>query len=105
MNYQENSDINIDRFVALSDRVIKAIGSANEAVLEADAAIKSAQVQISLSRLALQAEAERVPDIRPRGEFEPIELEVGRGWCVRVTLPQGKQPQLGNFHTEVEAQE
>jgi hypothetical protein len=44
-------------------------------------------------------------NIRPKVEFEPVELKVGQGWCVRVTLLQGKQPQLGNFHTEVEAQE
>jgi hypothetical protein len=44
-------------------------------------------------------------NIRPKMEFEPVELTVGQGWCVRVTLPKGKQPQLGNFHSEVEAQE
>ena len=43
--------------------------------------------------------------INPKAAFEPIELKVGQGWCVRVTLFQGKQPQFGNFHTEVEAQE
>ncbi|MGD1038157.1 MAG: hypothetical protein ABR878_13470 [Roseiarcus sp.] len=41
--------------------------------------------------------------IKPKLAFESIELTVGQGWCVRVTLPQGKQPQLGNFHTEIEA--
>ncbi|MFZ1962133.1 MAG: hypothetical protein WAU78_01455 [Roseiarcus sp.] len=44
-------------------------------------------------------------NIRPKMEFEPVELTVGQGWCVRITLPQGKQPQLGNFRTEVEAHE
>jgi hypothetical protein len=105
MNYQQISNVNIDRFAALSDRIVKAIGGANDAVLEADAAIKSAQAQISLSRFTLLAEAQRTPDTGLRGEFEPIELEVGLGWCARVTLPQGKQRQLGNFHTELEVQE
>ena len=43
--------------------------------------------------------------INSKVAFEPIELKVGQGWCVRVMLPQRKQPQLGNFRTEVEAQE
>ena len=59
MNYQQISDINIDRFAVLSDRINKAIGSANDAVLEADAAIKSAQESISLSRLALETKVDR----------------------------------------------
>ena len=46
-----------------------------------------------------------MPTINSKVAFEPIELKVGQGWCVRVTLPQGKQPQLGNFDNEVEAQE
>ncbi|MGA2494533.1 MAG: hypothetical protein ABSF67_16575 [Roseiarcus sp.] len=105
MNYQQISNVNIDRFAALSDRIVSAIAGANDAVLEADAAIKSAQAQISLSRSALQAEAQRTPDTGPRGDFEPLELDVGLGWCARVTLPQGKQRQLGNFDTELEVQE
>jgi len=105
MNYQEISDNNIDRFAALNDRIVKAIGGANDAVREADAAIKSAQAQISLSCSALQAEAQRTPDTGLRGDFEPIELDVGLGWCARVTLPQGKQRQLGNFDTKLEVQE
>jgi hypothetical protein len=44
-----------------------------------------------------------VANIKPKLEFEPIELKVGSGWYVRVTLPRGRQPQLGNFNTEVEA--
>ncbi|MGD1038156.1 MAG: hypothetical protein ABR878_13465 [Roseiarcus sp.] len=58
MNYQQISDVNIDRFAVLSDRINKAIEIANEAVLEAHAAIKSAQMQIILSRLALEAKAD-----------------------------------------------
>ena len=57
MNYQQVSDVNIDGFAALSDRIVSAIAGANDAVREADAAIKSAQAQISLSRSALQVEA------------------------------------------------
>ena len=68
MNYQQISDINIDRFAVLSDRINKAIGSANDAVLEADAAIKSAQVQISRSRLALEAKVDR------QIHWDPIKL-------------------------------
>jgi hypothetical protein len=104
MNYQQISDINIDRFAALNDRIVKAIGGANEAVREADAAIKSAQAQIGLSRFVFQTEAERTPDTGPSGAFESVALDGGPGWCARVTLPQGKQRQLGNFDTEREAQ-
>ena len=104
MNYQEISDINIDRFAALSARIVKAIGGANDAVREADAAIKSAQAQISLSRFVFQAEAQRTPDSGPSGEFESIASDSGEGWCARVTLPQGKQRRLGAFDTELEAQ-
>lgn len=105
MNYQEISDIKINRFAALSDRIVKAIGGANDAVREADAAIKSARAQISRSRLVVQAGAQRTPDNGPRGEFESIESDSGVGWCARVTLPQGKQRRLGAFDTELEAQE
>ena len=105
MNYQEISDINIDRFAALSARIVKAIGGANDAVREADAAIKSAQAQISLSRFVFQAEAQRTPDSGPSGEFESIASDSGVGWCARVTLPQGKQRRLGAFDTELEVQE
>jgi hypothetical protein len=105
MNYQQISNVNIDRFAARSDRIVSAIAGANDAVLEADAAIKSAQARISLSRSSLQAEAQKTPDTGLRGDFEPLELDVGLGWCARVTLPQGKQRQLGNFDTELEAQD
>jgi hypothetical protein len=105
MNYQEISDIKINRLAALSDRIVKAIGGANDAVREADAAIKSAQAQISLSRFVFQAEAQRAPDSGPRGQFESIASDSGVGWCARVTLPQGKQRRLGAFDTELEAQE
>jgi hypothetical protein len=105
MNYQQISDVNTDRFAALSDRIVSAIAGANDAVREADAAIKSAQAQISLSRSVLQAKAQRTPDTGLRGDFEPIELDAGLGWCARVTFSQGKQRQLGNFHTELEVQE
>ena len=105
MNYQEISDINIDRFAALSDRIVKAIGGANAAVREADAAIKSAQAQISRTRSVFQAGAQRTPGNGPEGVFESIASDSGLGWCARVTLPQGKQWRLGAFDTELEAQE
>jgi hypothetical protein len=105
MNYQQISNVSVDRLAALSDRIVSAIAGANDAVQEADAAIKTAQMQISLSRSALQAEAQRTPDTGLKGDFEPLELDVGLGWCARVTLPQGKQRQLGNFDTELEVQE
>ena len=105
MNYRQISDVNTDRFAALRDRIVSAIAGANDAVLEADAAIKSAHAQINLSRSRLLCEAERTPDTGLRGDFEPLELGVGLGWCARVTLPQGKQRRLGNFDTELEVQD
>ncbi len=59
MSYKQISDIDIYRFAVLSDRIDKAIESANEAVLETRAAIKSSQEQINLYRFALEAEADR----------------------------------------------
>ena len=105
MNNQQVSSDNRGRFAALSDRIVRAIADANGAMLEADAAIKSAQTQISLSCFTMEAEAEKTPDTGLRGDFEPLELGVGLGWCARVTLPQGKQRRVGNFHTELEVQE
>jgi hypothetical protein len=43
--------------------------------------------------------------IKPNVDFEPVESKVGQGWYVRATLPKGKQPQFGNFSTEVQARE
>ena len=105
MDYQQISNVNSDKFAALSDRKVGAIAGANDAAPEADAAIKSAQAQISLSRSPLQAAAQSTPDTGLRGDFEPLELDVGLGWCARVTLPQGKQRQLGNFDTKLEVQD
>ena len=65
MTYQQISDVNIDKFAALSDRINKAIEIANEAVLEAHAAINSAQMQIILSRLALEAKADAQAHCNP----------------------------------------
>ena len=105
MNYQQISNVNIERFAALNNRIVSAIAGANDAVLEADSAIKNVQAQIGLSCSALQAAAQRTPDTGLRGDFEPLELDVGLGWCARVTLPQGKQRLLGNFDSELEVQE
>ena len=43
--------------------------------------------------------------IKPRVEFEPVEMKIRPGWYVCVTLPDGKQPKLGGFNTEAEARE
>ena len=42
---------------------------------------------------------------KPKVEFEPVEMKIGSGWYVRVTLPGGRQPQLGSFSSEAEALE
>ena len=78
MNYQQISDINIDKFAVLSDRINKAIENANEAVLEAHAAINSAQEYISLSRLALEAKADR------QAHYDPIKLTLYS--AIKLTL-------------------
>jgi hypothetical protein len=44
-------------------------------------------------------------NIKPKVEFEAIELKAKPGWYVLVTLPHGNQPELGNFNTEIEARE
>ena len=35
--------------------------------------------------------------------FEPVRSKNGRGWCVRVMLPHGKQPQIDGFNRKAEA--
>jgi hypothetical protein len=41
----------------------------------------------------------------PKVDFQPVEMRVGSGWFVRVTLPRGEPPRLGGFKTEAEATE
>ena len=43
--------------------------------------------------------------LSPKVDFQPIEMKVGSGWFVRVTLPRGEPPRLGGFKTEAEATE
>jgi len=38
-------------------------------------------------------------------KFEPVKLKAGSGWYVRLTLPDGRQPQIDGFKTEAEALE
>ena len=49
----------IDKFAIPNQRIDMAIDSADEAVLETRVAIESSREQISLSRLALEREADR----------------------------------------------
>jgi hypothetical protein len=45
-------------------------------------------------------------DSKPKMAFEPVRSKNGRGWCVRVMLPhgkQGKQPQIDGFNRKAEA--
>ena len=36
-------------------------------------------------------------------EFQPVRMDSGAGWFIRVLLPEGEQPRLGGFSTEAEA--
>jgi hypothetical protein len=36
-------------------------------------------------------------------EFQPVRMNDGEGWFVRVLLPKGEQPRLGGFNSEAEA--
>jgi NAD(P)H-flavin reductase len=47
----------------------------------------------------------RMARIKPKVEFEPVEMKIKPGWYVRVTLPHGEQPRLGSFNTEAEARD
>jgi hypothetical protein len=38
-------------------------------------------------------------------KFEPVEMNIGKGWYVLATLPRGTPIQLGGFRTEAEALE
>ena len=38
-------------------------------------------------------------------EFQPVRMDIGEGWFIRVLLPKGERPRLGGFNTEAEATE
>jgi hypothetical protein len=42
---------------------------------------------------------------KPKTKFEPTELKGRTGWCVRIMLPSGIQPQIDGFETEAEARD
>jgi len=48
---------------------------------------------------------EKMATHKPKTKFEPAELKAGTGWCVRLTLPSGRQPQIDGFETEAEARD
>ena len=65
------SDVSLDRFLLLSERINTAIDSANEAVLETHVAIKGSREQVNLLRLALETDTDaqsqlQAPEIAPR---------------------------------------
>jgi phage-related minor tail protein len=59
MSFTQISNVDAYRFAKLNQRINTAIESANEAVQETRAAIKSSQEQIDMVRLALQRDADR----------------------------------------------
>jgi hypothetical protein len=72
MGFTQISNVDAYRFAMLNQRINTAIESANEAVLETRAAIKSSQEQIDMVRLALEREADRQSllhflEVTPRG--------------------------------------
>jgi hypothetical protein len=44
-------------------------------------------------------------DRAPDATFDPVQLKDGSGWYVRLTLPDGREPQIDGFKTEAEAQD
>ena len=40
---------------------------------------------------------------KPKVIFEPAQVKKGKGWCVRVLLPHGPQPQIDGFYKRAEA--
>ena len=40
---------------------------------------------------------------KPKVIFEPAQMKKGKGWCVRVLLPHGPQPQIEGFYKRAEA--
>jgi hypothetical protein len=42
---------------------------------------------------------------KPKVQFEPVPIRGASGRYVLIKLPNGQQPQLGNFRTETEARE
>jgi len=43
--------------------------------------------------------------VNAKVEFQPVRMDSGAGWFIRVLLPKGEQPRLGGFNTEAEATE
>jgi len=41
--------------------------------------------------------------VTPKAKFEAIQLKDRSGWYVRLTLPDGRQPQIDGFKTQSEA--
>jgi hypothetical protein len=46
-----------------------------------------------------------MPYFKSLVEFEPVEMKIGKGWCVRAKPPKGTPALLGGFKTEEEARE
>jgi len=44
-----------------------------------------------------------MPDSKPKVTFGPIPMKNGKGWCVRVMLPHGRQPLIDGFNKKAEA--
>jgi hypothetical protein len=44
-----------------------------------------------------------MPHSPPRAQFEPLPTKVRDEFYVRVTLPDGRQPQIDGFKTKAEA--
>jgi hypothetical protein len=42
---------------------------------------------------------------KPKVTFEPVQMKIGTGWYLRLTLPGGRQSRIDGFKTQAEAQE
>ena len=42
-------------------------------------------------------------DSKPKVTFGPFPMKNGKGWCVRVMLPHGRQPLIDGFTKKAEA--
>ncbi len=43
--------------------------------------------------------------LKPKVEFEAVEMKIGAAWFVRLKLPGGRQTRIDGFKSEVEARE
>jgi hypothetical protein len=85
------------------------VGSSAFWTTEADAVVAPSagharRTDDPLARLAVRPHNGMMDIPKPQAFFEPIETKTGE-WCVRLSLPGGREPVIDGFKSETEARE